>query len=75
MILVRDDLRYPSADTTSYLDIALSARAGHYSAFINALTKSGVLLDRKVLSDMAINDPASFTALVKQVGAPTAVAA
>jgi len=45
-----------------------------YSAFINALTKSEILLDRKVLSDMAINDPASFTALVKQVGAPTAAA-
>ena len=39
-----------------------------YSAFIYALTHSGVALDRKVLSDMAINDPGSFTALVKQVG-------
>jgi large subunit ribosomal protein L20 len=46
-----------------------------YSAFIHALTHSGIALDRKVLSDMAINDPVSFTALVKQVGAPTAAAA
>ena len=39
-----------------------------YSAFINALTHSGIVLDRKVLSDMAIHDPAGFTALVKQLG-------
>jgi large subunit ribosomal protein L20 len=47
-----------------------------YSQFLNALTKSDVALDRKVLSDMAINDPAAFTALVKQLGfAGTATAA
>jgi large subunit ribosomal protein L20 len=46
-----------------------------YSAFIAALNTSGVTLDRKVLSDMAITDPAGFTALLQQVGlAPTAVA-
>jgi large subunit ribosomal protein L20 len=39
-----------------------------YSAFIAALDTSGVILDRKVLSDMAINDPAGFVALLKQVG-------
>ena len=39
-----------------------------YSAFIAALTKSGVEMDRKVLSDMAIQDIASFNALIKQFG-------
>ena len=39
-----------------------------YSVFICALGKSGIVLDRKVLSDMAINDPGAFTALLKQVG-------
>ena len=39
-----------------------------YSAFIAALNKSGVELDRKVLSDLAIVDPAGFTALLRQVG-------
>jgi large subunit ribosomal protein L20 len=39
-----------------------------YSAFINQLTKSGISLDRKVLSDMAIHDAAGFTALLKQLG-------
>lgn len=45
-----------------------------YSVFLNALTKSGIQLDRKVLSDMAINDAAAFTALVKQLGVAPAAA-
>ena len=35
-----------------------------YSVFMNGLKRAGVELDRKVLSDMAINDPKAFTALV-----------
>lgn len=34
-----------------------------YSRFMNALKKANVLLDRKVLSDMAIKDPAGFEKL------------
>ena len=34
-----------------------------YSVFMHGLKEAGVELDRKVLSDMAINDPASFAAL------------
>ncbi|MBM4121564.1 MAG: 50S ribosomal protein L20 [Nitrospira sp.] len=34
-----------------------------YSRFMNALKKANVLLDRKVLSDMAIKDPAGFEQL------------
>ena len=36
-----------------------------YSVFMNGLKKAGVQLDRKVLSDMAINDPAAFTAITE----------
>ncbi len=36
-----------------------------YSTFMNGLKKAGVELDRKMLSDMAINDPASFSKLVE----------
>ena len=36
-----------------------------YSVFMNGLKKAGVELDRKVLSDMAINDPAAFAQLVE----------
>lgn len=37
----------------------------NYSTFMNGLKKAGVELNRKMLSEMAIHDPASFTALVE----------
>lgn len=36
-----------------------------YSVFMHGLKMAGVELDRKVLSDMAINDPASFAKLAE----------
>ena len=36
-----------------------------YSALINGLTKSNILLDRKMLSDLAINDASTFEKIVK----------
>lgn len=36
-----------------------------YSVFMNGLKKAGVELDRKVLADMAVNDPEAFAALVE----------
>lgn len=38
-----------------------------YSQFINALSRKGITLDRKVLADLAMNNPESFKALVAQV--------
>jgi large subunit ribosomal protein L20 len=38
-----------------------------YSTFIAGLAKSGVGLDRKILADMAITDPAGFTKIVETV--------
>jgi large subunit ribosomal protein L20 len=37
-----------------------------YSVFINALAKAGIEVDRKVLSEMAIHEPAGFKAIVEQ---------
>ncbi len=37
-----------------------------YSQFISGLKKSGVELDRKILADLAVNDPAGFSALAGQ---------
>lgn len=34
-----------------------------YSKFINGLTKAGIEINRKMLSEMAIDDPKSFTSL------------
>jgi large subunit ribosomal protein L20 len=38
-----------------------------YSQFMNLLNKKGIGLDRKVLADLAMNNPESFTALVASV--------
>jgi len=37
-----------------------------YSKFMNGLKLSGIELNRKVLADMAINDPGGFASLVEQ---------
>ncbi|MGZ3838515.1 MAG: 50S ribosomal protein L20 [Flavisolibacter sp.] len=38
-----------------------------YSQFINLLSKKEIGLDRKVLADLAMNNPESFKALIAQV--------
>lgn len=38
-----------------------------YGKFIANLKASGVELDRKVLADIAVNDPKAFTTIVKSV--------
>jgi large subunit ribosomal protein L20 len=38
-----------------------------YSEFINKLQKKGIILDRKVLADLAMNNPETFKGLVAQV--------
>jgi large subunit ribosomal protein L20 len=35
-----------------------------YGRFIDGLNKAGILIDRKVLSDLAITDPSGFAALI-----------
>jgi large subunit ribosomal protein L20 len=39
----------------------------NYSKFIDGLAKSGLTIDRKVLSDLAIREPAAFEAIVQKV--------
>src|SRR5262245_18776048 len=38
----------------------------NYSQFINGLDKAGITIDRKVLSDLAIREPAAFQAIVEK---------
>jgi large subunit ribosomal protein L20 len=45
----------------------------NYSRFIDGLAKAGLLVDRKVLSDLAIHEPAAFAAIVEK--AKVAIAA
>jgi large subunit ribosomal protein L20 len=46
-----------------------------YSRFISGLKKAGVELDRKMLSEIAIHDPAAFAILAEQAKAASATAA
>ena len=46
-----------------------------YSRFIDGLGKAGVLVDRKILSDLAIKEPAAFQAIVEKVKAALPAAA
>ena len=47
------------------INAACRAEGVTYSAFMNGLKKAGVELNRKMLSEMAIHDAASFKALVE----------
>jgi large subunit ribosomal protein L20 len=49
------------------LNAAVRERGLRYSEFINGLNKSGLELNRKSLSEMAIADPSGFDLVVAQV--------
>ena len=40
-----------------------------YSRFINALSKAGIEVDRKVLADLAVHEPEAFGAIVEKAKA------
>jgi large subunit ribosomal protein L20 len=46
-----------------------------YGRFIHGLAVAGIMVDRKVLADVAVKDPAGFKALVEQASAAVAKAA
>jgi large subunit ribosomal protein L20 len=49
------------------LNAACREHGLRYSEFIFGLKKAGIELDRKVLSEMAIHEPAEFASVVEQV--------
>lgn len=49
----------------SRINAAVRDLGMNYSTFINGLTKAGVIINRKALSNMAIEDPAAFKAVVE----------
>ena len=49
------------------LNAALRARGVHYNRFIPAMADAGVSLNRKMLSELAVSDPAAFDAVVEMV--------
>jgi large subunit ribosomal protein L20 len=52
---------------TIRLNAALRPLGISYSKFIDAINKKNIKLDRKVLSEIAKNDSASFARIVEQV--------
>ena len=51
------------------INAACKMNGMNYSTFMNGLKKAGVTLNRKMLSEIAIADPAGFTALVEKAKA------
>jgi large subunit ribosomal protein L20 len=51
------------------INAAARAHGLSYNQFINGCTKAGIELDRKVLADLAVSDPAAFGAIAAQAKA------
>jgi len=54
------------------INAAVRMRGLRYSEFINGLLKANIELDRKMLSEMAIHDPAGFDVVVEKAKAALA---
>ena len=55
------------------INAAARQRGLRYSEFMSGLGKTGIELNRKMLSEMAIHDPTAFDAIVEQVKESLAV--
>ncbi len=47
------------------INAAARAQGMTYNRFIQGIKAAGVEVDRKILADMAVNDPTAFTAMVE----------
>ena len=47
------------------INAAIRAYGLKYSEFIHALTRAGIIIDRKMLADLAVRDRAAFEEIVK----------
>jgi len=48
------------------INAALTPFGISYSKFINGLKKTNIILDRKILADLAISDPETFKTIVEK---------
>ncbi|MDR2462060.1 MAG: 50S ribosomal protein L20 [Mycoplasmataceae bacterium] len=51
----------------SRINVAVRALGYNYSTFVNKLNKSNVKLNRKMISELAINNPQEFENLVNSI--------
>ncbi|MBD3288615.1 50S ribosomal protein L20 [candidate division KSB1 bacterium] len=49
------------------INAALRMNGVTYSAFINAMNKKNIIIDRKILAHIAVTDPDTFEKIVQQV--------
>ncbi len=49
------------------INAACRAQGTSYSRFIAGMVKKGITLNRKMLAEMAVNEPAAFTAVLEAV--------
>jgi large subunit ribosomal protein L20 len=49
------------------INAAVRTEGLSYSRFIHACSQKGISLNRKALADLALNNPATFTAIVRAV--------
>ena len=49
------------------INAALDAKGLSYSKFMGAVKKMGILVDRKILADLAHNNPETFDRFVSQI--------
>jgi large subunit ribosomal protein L20 len=54
------------------INAAARANGLSYNQFVNGCTKAGIELDRKVLADLAVSDPAAFGASAERAKAALA---
>ena len=75
-VYARRDRRQRKRDFRSLWIVRLSAacrqRGIRYSEFINGCKKANILLNRKMLSEIAIADPQGFDAITQEVRAALA---
>src|SRR3954469_18612693 len=48
------------------INAAARANGLSYNQFVHGCGKAGIELDRKILADLAVSDPAAFTAIAEQ---------
>ena len=48
------------------INAAVRARGMSYSRFVNACKKANIVVNRKMLAELAVNDPKAFTEIVKK---------
>src|SRR5437588_1173360 len=56
------------------INAAARANGLSYNQFVNGCSKAGIELDRKILADLAVTDPAAFGQIVEQAKAALATA-